>query len=191
MKPSSDIEIRVSPDEWRTEKRKVITGAFVSPGRRDAGTGWAERGSNARLQARRLGGAVIAVKSFDVRRLHSRDNFNGNTDRKTELAVRAPLIYGDFGQSVGILIPESRAWLPITERPRALQYPSRDGEPCGTRELGDPQAGHGIAEMIDVIDLAEFVRPARRKGRQQVYLAPSDAEPPSPDQCRGRAIRNP
>ena len=30
MKPSSDIEIRVSPDEWRTEKRKVITGAFVS-----------------------------------------------------------------------------------------------------------------------------------------------------------------
>src|SRR5262249_41680154 len=99
------------------------------------------------------------AESCDVRRLHSRDNFNGNTDRKTELAVRAPLIDGDFGKSVGVLIPEGRAWLPLAERPRALQNPCRDDESCGGQELGYPQASHGIAEMIDVDDLAEVVWP--------------------------------
>src|SRR5215472_5471661 len=103
----------------------------------------------------------IAVQTCDVRRLHSRDNFDGNTDRKTELAVRAPLIDGDFGKPVGILIPESRARLSITERVRALQNPSRNQKSCGTRELGDPQATHGIAEMIDVDDLAEVIGPPR------------------------------
>src|SRR6516162_9364357 len=92
----------------------------------------------------------IAVQTCDMRCLNSRNNFDGITDRKTELVVRALLIDGDFGKSVGILIPESHARLSITERPRGLQNPSRNYKFCNTRELGDPQASHCIAKVINV-----------------------------------------
>jgi hypothetical protein len=40
------------------------------------------------------------VKSCDGPCLHSRDDVDLSTDRKTKLPVRAPLIDGDFGKPV-------------------------------------------------------------------------------------------
>ena len=58
------------------------------------------------------------------------------------------------------LVPKGRAWRPITEGSLALQYPTRRGEPRARRR-GRPQPSHGIAEMVDVDDLTEVVRPVR------------------------------
>lgn len=41
-------------------------------------------------------------------RLHSRDDLDRIANRETELAVRAPLIDGDFDEAVGIRVPEGR-----------------------------------------------------------------------------------
>jgi hypothetical protein len=49
---------RVLPAEWRTEMRKVITGAFVSLDGVIQAPGGPKEDSNARLQTGRLGGAV-------------------------------------------------------------------------------------------------------------------------------------
>jgi hypothetical protein len=50
----------------------------------------------------------IAVQSCEGPCLHSRDDLDRNADLKTELAIRAPLINGDFGKSVRIFVPECR-----------------------------------------------------------------------------------
>src|SRR5215831_3231382 len=91
----------------------------------------------------------------------SSDDINRGADRKTERAVRASLIDGDFRKPVRILIPEGRARRPISERPRALENPTRRGKPRVRRQHRRPQARHGIAEVIEVDDLAEVVRPIR------------------------------
>ena len=52
--------------------------------------------------------------------LHSRYDFDRCANRETELAVGAPLIYGDFSKPVRILVPEGRTRRLITEGPRAL-----------------------------------------------------------------------
>ena len=70
-----------------------------------------------------------------------------------------PLIDGDFGKPVRVLVPEGGARRPIAEGPFALQHPTRRGKPSVGRQHGRPQPSHGIAEMIDVNDLAEVVRP--------------------------------
>ena len=41
--------------------------------------------------------------------LHSRYDFDRCANRETELAVGAPLIYGNFSKPVRILVPEGRA----------------------------------------------------------------------------------
>jgi hypothetical protein len=41
--------------------------------------------------------------------LHLRDDLDRNANRETKVAVRAPLINGDFGEPVRILVPEGRA----------------------------------------------------------------------------------
>src|SRR5262245_13116665 len=94
-----------------------------------------------------------------VTRLHLRDDLDRNSNRQPKIAVRAPLIDGDFGQSVRILVPECRAWRPIAEGPLALQYLARRAKLSAGRQHGCPQPSHGIAEMIDVNNLAEVVRP--------------------------------
>jgi len=43
---------------------------------------------------------------------------------KRRSSIGVPLIDGDFGKSVRILVPESCARLPIAEGPRALQHPT-------------------------------------------------------------------
>ena len=48
------------------------------------------------------------------------NDFDRSANRKTELAVSAPLIDGDFGKPVRILVPEGRARRLIAEGPRAL-----------------------------------------------------------------------
>jgi hypothetical protein len=73
---------------------------------------------------------VASSSNCDRPRLHSRCNTDLNTDRKTEPAVRANLIDGDFGKPIGIFIPESRAQLPIAECPRTRQHPTCNGKAC-------------------------------------------------------------
>src|SRR6266478_7164548 len=104
----------------------------------------------------RTAGPYIWVKAAGLR---SCDDLDRTADGKTEIAVRPPLIDGKFGKPVGVLIPESRAWRQITEGPRAVQNPTCRGQPCAGRQHSRPQAGHGIAEVIDVDDLAEVIRP--------------------------------
>jgi hypothetical protein len=87
------------------------------------------------------------------------DDLNANADRKTEIAVRAPLIDGDFGKPIRILVPEGSTRRQIAEGPRALQHSTGHGKPCVGWQHRRPYAGHGVAEMIDVHDLAEVVRP--------------------------------
>jgi hypothetical protein len=94
-------------------------------------------------------------------RVNLRDDFDPNADRETKIAVRAPLINGDFGEPDRILVPEGRAWRPIAEGPLALQHLTRRGKPSVGRQHGRPQPTHGIAEMVDVNDLTEVVRPIR------------------------------
>jgi hypothetical protein len=54
-------------------------------------------------------------------RLPSRDDLDRTADRETKIAVRAPLVNGDFGKPVRILVPKGRAERPITEGPFAFQ----------------------------------------------------------------------
>jgi hypothetical protein len=48
---------------------------------------------------------------------------------------------------------------PIAERPRVLEHAARGGELGIGRQHRCAQAGHGIAEVIDVDDFGEVVRP--------------------------------
>ena len=91
--------------------------------------------------------------------LCSCDELDRTADGKTEIAVRPPLIDGNFGKPVGVLIPESCAWRQITEGPRAVQNPTHRGEPCAGRQRSRPQPGHRVAVVIDVNDLAQVIRP--------------------------------
>src|SRR4029453_16260135 len=91
--------------------------------------------------------------------LHSRDDLDRTADLKTELAIGAPLINGDFGKSVRIFVPECHALRQIAEGHGALPPPTRRGKACIERQHGRPQPGHGIAEMVDVNDLRKVVRP--------------------------------
>jgi hypothetical protein len=68
-------------------------------------------------------------------------------------------INGNFGEPVRILVPEDRARRPIAEGPLALEQLTRRGKPSVGRQHGRPHPSHGIAEMVDVNDLAEVVRP--------------------------------
>jgi len=68
------------------------------------------------------------VRTFS-RLLHSSDDFDRNANRKTELTVRAPLIDGDFGEPVRILVPEGHAGRSIAKSPRALQHSTRHDQP--------------------------------------------------------------
>src|SRR5262249_39850466 len=54
-----------------------------------------------------------------------RSDLDRSADRETKIAVRAPLIDRDFGESVRILVPERRARWPIAEGLRALQHSVR------------------------------------------------------------------
>src|SRR5262245_22133979 len=105
------------------------------------------------------------LPSWDERRsrrnstLELNDDRDRTADRKTEIAVRAALVDRDFGKSVRILVPEGRAGRPIAERPRVLQHAARRGELGVGRQHRRAQAGHGIAEVIDVDDFGEVVRP--------------------------------
>src|SRR5262249_2092446 len=98
------------------------------------------------------GTRTVTDQNCDGPFLHLRDDLDRTANRETQLAVRAPLIDGDFSKSVGILVPESRARRSIAEGPLALQLPVRRGKPRVGRQHGRPQPGHGIAEMIDVDD---------------------------------------
>src|SRR5580704_11255621 len=91
--------------------------------------------------------------------LRLRDDLDRNADRETKIAVSAPLINSDFGEPVRILVPEGRARRPIAEGPLALQQLTRRDELSVGRQRGRPQPSHGIAEMVDVNDFAEIVRP--------------------------------
>jgi hypothetical protein len=64
-----------------------------------------------------LVGCCLRVKAAGLR---SYDDLDRTADGKTEIAVRPPLVDGEFGKPVGILIPESHAWRQITEGPRAV-----------------------------------------------------------------------
>jgi hypothetical protein len=70
-----------------------------------------------------------------------------------------PLINSDFGEPVRILVPEGRARRPIAEGPLALQHPTRRDKPRVGRQHGSPQPSHVIAEMVEVNNLSEIVRP--------------------------------
>src|SRR5262245_64256412 len=87
------------------------------------------------------------------------DDLDRTADRKTKIAVCAPAIDRDFGKPVRILVPESRARRPIAEGPRVLEHAARRGKFGIGRQHRCPQAGHGIAEVIDVDDFGEVVRP--------------------------------
>src|SRR5215831_2618917 len=87
------------------------------------------------------------------------DGLDRTADRKTKIAVCATLVDSDFGKPVRILVPEGRAGRPIAERPRVLDYAARRGKFGIGRQHRCPQAGHGIAEVIDVDDFGEVVRP--------------------------------
>jgi hypothetical protein len=54
-------------------------------------------------------GPRIAADQSCEGRLNLRDDLDPNADRETKIAVRAPLINGDFGEPVRILVPEGRA----------------------------------------------------------------------------------
>ena len=71
--------------------------------------------------------------------------------------IRAPLIDGDFDKSVRVLIPEGGAHRQVA--PRALQDPTCRNESGIKWHCRCPQAGHGVAEVVDIADLAEIVRP--------------------------------
>jgi hypothetical protein len=73
----------------------------------------------------------------------------------------ASLINGGFSEAVRVLVPEGCTWRPIAKGPLALQQLSRRGKPSIGREDGRPQPCHGIAEMVDVNDLAEVIWPVR------------------------------
>src|SRR5262245_22825148 len=87
------------------------------------------------------------------------DDIDRTADGKTELAIRATLVDRDFGKPVRILVPEGRAGWPIAKRPRVLDHAARRGKFGIGRQHRCPQAGHGIAEVIDVDDFGKVVRP--------------------------------
>src|SRR5262245_61881667 len=87
------------------------------------------------------------------------DDLDRTADGKTEIAIRATLVDRDFGKPVRILVPERRAGWPIAKRPRVLEYAARRRELGAGRQHRCPQAGHGIAEVIDVDDFGKVVRP--------------------------------
>src|SRR5262249_56693293 len=91
----------------------------------------------------------VPVRLLWVTRFHLRDDLDRNSDREPKIAVRAPLIDGDFGQSVGILVPECRAWRPIAEGPLALQYLARPAKLSAGRQHGCPHPRHAIPQTID------------------------------------------
>src|SRR5262249_2790296 len=92
----------------------------------------------------------VYVRLLWVTRRHLRHSLDRNSDRDPKIAVRAPMIAGDFGQSVQILVPECRAGRPIAEGPLALQSLARRAKLSAGRQHGCPQPSHGIAEMVDV-----------------------------------------
>ena len=69
------------------------------------------------------------IKAVSDPPLHSRDDLDRNADLKTELAIRAPLIDGNFGKPVRILVPEGRARRPIAEGYQLAQQAA----PCNDR----------------------------------------------------------
>ena len=62
------------------------------------------------------------------------------------------------GNSYLNLIAQPARW-PIAEGPGVLQHPTCRDQPCIVRQHDRPQPGHRIAEMIDVNDLGQIVRP--------------------------------
>jgi hypothetical protein len=90
---------------------------------------------------------------------NSRCDLDRTANRKTKLAVGTPLIDGDFGKAVRVLVPQSRARRQITGGPRAFQQLPGRGKSCPLWQHGRPEARHGVAEMVDVDDLREVVRP--------------------------------
>jgi len=108
-------------------------------------------------------------------RLPLRDDLYRSADRETKIAVRAPLVDRYLGESVRILVPKGHAWRPIAEGPQSFQYSTCRGKPSVARQYGRPQPSHGIAEMVDVDDLTEVVRPVRKRAVAK-YLAGLEAE---------------
>jgi len=80
--------------------------------------------------ANAFSGSVSSICASEQIRPHSRDDLDRCADRNAEIAVRAPLIDGDFGKSVRILVPEGHARWAIAEGPCALQHVIRRCEPC-------------------------------------------------------------
>jgi hypothetical protein len=68
-----------------------------------------------------LGAAQILV---------SADDLNGTANGESKLAICAPLIDGDFGKSVGILVPKGAAGRSIAEGAGTIQYATGRGQPC-------------------------------------------------------------
>jgi len=87
------------------------------------------------------------------------DDFDRTADCKPKIAVRATLVDRDFGEPVRILVPEGRARRAIAEGPCALEHAPRGGKLSVGRQRRRPQAGDGIAEMVDVDDFGEVVGP--------------------------------
>lgn len=84
---------------------------------------------------------------------HSGHDLDPSADRETEVNIGPPKIDGKFGKPICVG--------QVAESPRALEHPICRGKPCVGGQHGRPYPGHGIAEVLDVDDLAELIRPIR------------------------------
>jgi hypothetical protein len=77
------------------------------------------RGAGFTATAPRISAAsrLIACWSMRSLRMRSRDDFDRGSDANAEVKVGTPLIHGDFGEPVGILIPKCRPWREIAKGP--------------------------------------------------------------------------
>src|SRR5262249_22105530 len=123
-------------------------------------TAWAQGGWRPQRE-RRGGPRGDERRSGRNSTLELSDDRDRTADRQTEIAVCASLVDRDFGKPVRVLVREARAERPIAEGPRALEHAARRGELGVGRQHRRPQAGHGIAEVINVDDFGEVVRPVR------------------------------
>src|SRR5262249_23282026 len=118
--------------------------------------------SQTRVNALLLSRAVPAGTSGDraaIQHPALSDDLDRPTHCQPQIAVRAALVDRDFGKPVRILVPEGRTRRAIAEGPRPLQDAPRSGELDAGCQRRCPQAGHGVAEMIDVDDFGEVVGP--------------------------------